>query len=1072
MINHVKEYFKAVCEAYRLGNIETSFNAPILTLLSEFGCSARDLSGERSRQAGENIDIKLWRSQDEVTETEPFAGVEVKKVNGIDARARDQIKKEAALYGYAILTDNIRWEFWRAGEDKMYSGVLLMEINDGKLALKEENVELFITLMHDFLLQDPTQIKSSSKLAEYMAIHAKTIRSVIIGILKEDENGMPAEDKTRKIPLFPELYGLFGRIQMDLRPMLNTRSFADMYAQTVVYGLFIARYNDAATGSFNRYEAISKLRKESALLNRFFEHITNTGANHPTLDVVIDKLCSLYQTCNISALLDNDERRDTIVHFYEDFLTFYDPALRKSLGVFYTPHQVVRYLVSQVDKHLIEDFGIQGGLSNNDHYELEVSSQDYIEKKKTMKKKKISVPRVAILDPATGTGTFLAEIIKYIKVTYFSGMREAFYNDYIKKEDGLLSRLIGFEIMMTSYAVAHLNVRRSIEETIGNIPDEQLPTNIFLTNTLAKPNSELERVDQMSLFDFSAAISDEAYNADTWKTRRPIKVVIGNPPYLAESINPYDISEYKTEADGISKLDSKNSKLLGDDYVKFFRFAEQLISKNNDGILAYVSNNGFLDNPSFRGMRASLLRVFDKIYIVDLHGSAKKQETAPDGSRDENVFDIMQGVSLFIGVKSTNNSKWATLYHADLYGVREVKFEILLNGLIDYQVLTPDKKMAYFVPFCDSNLSIYEKGVSITDLFTSFANGIQTGNVNVSVADSKAEMQRRVNICRNATSEDEIVKLWGTFGSSQTAKKIQDDVLSSDGTISQMHYRPFDIKWTYYTGKSSGWLKRPGKLSIMGQLTNAENTPIGRNIGIVFSKQTTQRYAWDGIFVADYLVDLHLIDYPAKSAAYVAPLYLRPEGLEREWTPNISQEHFLKLIARLECPPTLLDVFDYVYGILFDPVYRAHFAEYLSRDFPRVPIINAPKKSDDDFVVTEEMFTEYVKAGEKLRKLHLLQTKIPATLAIDPNNSDDLEIGAIKYKDGVLQLNPKKKLLGIPEDAWNYRIGGYQVLDKWFKSHKGRTMNIDDFDHIANVVGLLAETIRIQDGLRELHKQT
>jgi len=226
MVKNIQDYFQSVCEAYRLGNTESSYNPPIITLLTQFGCNARDLSGERSRKAGENIDIKLWRGDVDVTEAEPFAGVEVKKIDGIDARAKTQIKKESTLYGYAILTDNFVWEFWRSGEDKMYSGVKLIEIIDGKLVLKQENIELFISLVEDFLLQDPTQIKSSNKLAEYMAIHAKTIRSVITGILKEDSDGLPlVDDRQKRLPLFPELYGLFSRIKADLRPFLNTRSF-------------------------------------------------------------------------------------------------------------------------------------------------------------------------------------------------------------------------------------------------------------------------------------------------------------------------------------------------------------------------------------------------------------------------------------------------------------------------------------------------------------------------------------------------------------------------------------------------------------------------------------------------------------------------------------------------------------------------------------------------------------------------------------------------------------------------------------------------------------------------------
>lgn len=843
MNDHIQEYFKSVCEAYRLGNIETSYNAPIMALVTQFGCIARDLSGERSGQAGENLDIKIWHGDVEITEAEPFAMIEVKKVGGIDARAKTQAKKGANLFGYAILTDNQIWEFWRGGEEKMYGGVRLMELVDGKLALKQENIELFISLVQDFLLQDPTQIRSSNKLAEYMAIHAKTIRSVITGILKEDETGLPlVDDRQKRLPLFPELHGLFSRIKADLRPLLHTRSFADMYAQTIVYGLFIARYNDAATATFNRYEAIRRLQEESALLNRFFEHITNTGTKHPTLDAVINKLCSLYQTCNISALLDDEKRGDTIVHFYENFLTYYDPALRKSLGVFYTPHQVVRYLVSMVDKLLVEDFGIVGGLSNNDQIQVTVDSEPYEYKKSKKAKveirntKEISVPRVAILDPATGTGTFHAEIIKYIKETYFSGVRAAFYDDYIKSENGLLSRMIGFEIMMTSYAVAHLNVRRTIEETLGQVPDVQLPTNIYLTNTLAKPNSSVERGEQISLFDFSATITDEAYKADTWKARRPIKVIIGNPPYLAASTNPFDISAYKTEVDGKSKLSEKNPKWLNDDYVKFFRFAEQIICKHNEGVLAFVSNNGYLDNPTFRGMRASLLRSFDKIYIVDLHGNAKKLETAPDGSKDENVFDIMQGVSLFVGVKTTGRKEWAEVVHSDLWGVRKQKFKALGDSAISFAKLELDEKMAFFCPFVDKDQKPYSKGISLAELFPVNVSGLASGNDGVSYADSRSELCRCMDIVKNSTTDDEVLKVFGRFTRDQNAGKIKNDALDKNGVITGIDYRPFEKQWTYYTGTSGGWGAMPRDKKVIRHMIQPPSTPIGKNVGLLFAR--------------------------------------------------------------------------------------------------------------------------------------------------------------------------------------------------------------------------------------------
>jgi len=928
--------------------------------------------------------------------------------------------------------------------------------------------------MQDFLLQDPTQIKSSNKLAEYMAIHAKTIRGVIVGILKEDENGQPIEDKTRKIPLYPELYGLYGRIKTDLRPMLNTRAFADMYAQTVVYGLFIARYNDAVSATFNRYEAISKLREESALLNRFFEHITNTGAKHPTLDAVIDKLCALYQTCSISALLDDEKHRDTIVHFYEDFLTFYDPELRKSLGVFYTPYPVVKYLVAMVDRLLFEDFGIKGGLSNNEHFEVEVASQDYIEKKKTMNRKKIFVPRVAILDPSTGTGTFLAEIIKHIKDNYFAGAREAFYSEYIHKDEGLLSRLIGFEIMMTSYAVAHLNVRRTIEETLGCAPDEQLPTNIFLTNTLATPKSNLERVDQMSLFDFSSAISDEAYNADTWKARRPIKVIIGNPPYNAASATHYDYSSYRTETDGRTPLNERNSKMLGDDYVKFIHFAEKLLGKEKQGILAFITPHGYYDNPVFRGMRASLLRTFDKMYILDLHGNSIKNEVAPDGGKDENVFDIRQGVGLIIAVRNGDKKEWADVYHSELWGLRKDKFARLEKGDVEYSKVEPiDENMAYFVPMNTENKDVYERGISVGELFPVNNVGIAAGRADLTIQTSKEQITSVVDDLKSMNDEEFREKyILGKDSQDWSISSSRSDIVDNRGAFSRINVRPFDTRWTYYTGVK-GFSPRPRVEIMRHMILNYDDLalPCGlaENIGIVIGKQTTLNHEWDGVFITSNVIWRHFIDYPAKGSGYLAPLFLKPEGLSTEWQPNINQELFDRLNANMNVKPTVIEVFDYIYAVLYDPAYRAYYSDYLRRDFPRVPIVNAPHDPNDYFHISEEMFHTYAQAGEKLRKLHLMQTKTEHIISIEPNNTENLEIGSIKYKDGVLQLNPNKKILGIPEAVWNYRIGGFQVLDKWFKSRKGEIMTIDDFDHIDSVVGLLLETIKIQEQLRALH---
>ncbi len=730
----------------------------------------------------------------------------------------------------------------------------------------------------------------------------------------------------------------------------------------------------------------------------------------------------------------------------------------------------VDYLVSMVDQLLVNEFHVDGGLSNNDQMTITVPCERYqVSRTKWNDRKEITVPRVAILDPACGTGSFGAEIIKYVKNTYFSGVREAFYKNYILEENGLLSRLIGFEIMMTSYVVAHLKMRRTLNETLGYVPDVSVPTSIFLTNTLAPALSSVERNEQISMFDFSAAITDEAYHADTWKERRPIKVIIGNPPYLAASTNPYDISAYKKETDGFTDF-GERKHWLNDDYVKFFRFAEQIINKNEEGILAYVSNNGYLDNPTFRGMRGSLLRTFDKIYIVNLHGSANKQETTPDGGKDENIFNIMQGVSLFIGVKTTNSASWARVFYTDLWGTREQKFSALTQGGFDFVELALDPKMAYFIPFGSSDQETYEKGISITDLFPINVTGIITGNDDVALANTREELESRINIVKNALNDAPIVSLWGKFTKGQTAEKIQNDVLSANGIVTKIAFRPFDYRWTYYSGISCGWVFRPREKSTMGHLLAQPTSPLGANIGLVFCKTSRSFFA---PFVSTSII-AHRLFSALCEITYIAPLFLRSESpIEGEiWTPNIDEAAYTALTAYMSEKPSPVDVFDYVYGVLHDPAYCSRYDEYLCHDYPRVPIINEPEeeRTEDSFYVSEAMYEQYVAAGKKLRKLHLMQVTASASLSFEPNTPDDVEIGSIKYKDGILHLNANKCIVGIPEQVWEYQIGGYQVLDKWFKSHRGEPITISMFSHIENMVGLLSETIKIQEGLRSMHQ--
>lgn len=1033
----VKKYFNAIKNVYNAGNIESTYNKLVIDLIESFGCKAMDFSGGRSGSTGENIDIKLWHKDEDIHTTEPFGAIEVKKIGGKDKRAKEQIIIEANRYGNVILTDNITWEFYHADDNKMYNGFeLIKKNNKNELELNETKIELFITSIKDFILAKPTNIKSSNKLAYYMAEYAKTIRTIVFNILQADNSK----------PMYNELFALYSKLKNELLPELTISDFADMYAQTIVYGLFIARYNDKSLSSFSRGEAIENLSKESHLLKQFFQHIATSGNLHPTLNDTIDKLCNLFTITDLPQLLNEYEKKDTIVHFYEDFLSYYDAAQRKNFGAYYTPVQVVRYMVDMVDNILVNDFKINGGLSNNDTVNIKVKCDEYFTKKERKTEKEISVPNVAILDPACGTGTFGAEIIKFIKEKYFSGSNEVFYKDWIQQKDGLLSRLICFEIMMTSYVVAHLKIRRVITETLGKLPDENLPTNIFLTNTLAEPKSIVEKNSQIGLFDFSGAITDEAENADKWKTRRPIKVIIGNPPYLYSSKNTYNVSAYHFETDGKTKLNEKNPKGINDDYVKFIRFAEQHIDNDGKGILAFISNNGYLDNPTFRGMRASLLRSFDRIYILNLHGNSIKQETAPDGSKDENVFDIRIGVAIIIAIKTTQSTEWAKVNYGELYGLREDKFNALDNKNVQFIEIKPDKNMAMFIPQKTHGKDIYEKGISINNLFNLSTTGVDTGNDSVALALSSNKMKENISFIKNAIDNEQIIKFLGKLSSGQTIKRIQEDITTNNGVITKIAYRPFEDKWTYYSGMSCGWLSRPRDKKIMQSIIGFDE-----NIGLIYQKQSNNN--WRDVFVSSNIIDAHLIG----SKTYISPLYIKTKDMMDDCIPNFNKEELEKLTQNLKDKPQPQEVFDYCYGILYDPNYREKYNEFLKRDYPKVPVIE-----------NEKVFSDYSKFGKQLRELHLMKTDAKLDLQIEPNDATNLQIEFVKYLDEKLFINKQTSINGISQNVWEYMIGGYQVLDKWFKSHKGELFDFEKFNHIQKVAGILAETIKIQEQLKNL----
>jgi type I restriction-modification system DNA methylase subunit len=565
----------------------------------------------------------------------PIGYIEAKDINAPDLEGKKQNKNQFDRYKSAlnnlIFTDYLSFHFYRDGE-KIGETIAIGKLENGSVVALPQQFEQFNARLKDFCANAGRQtIRSSKKLSSMMAGKARLLSNVIELALTSDETHN--EDSTLKA----QMTAFKDILIHDITP----EGFADIYAQTITYGMFAARLHDSTLPTFSRQEAAELIPKSNPFLRKLFGYIAGPDLDDRILWIV-DDLVEIFLACNVAELLKDYGKttgmEDPIIHFYENFLSEYDPALRKARGVWYTPKPVVNFIVRAVDEILKTEFNLPQGLADTSKTTVKVQSQNFDNKTKKYKETEQEVHKVQILDPATGTGTFLAEVVKHIHGK-FKG-QAGLWNNYVSNH--LIPRLNGFELLMASYAMAHLQMDLLLTETGYKVQkDERLK--IFLTNSLEEHHPDTGTL-------FANWLSTEANEANHIKRDTPVMCVIGNPPYSVSSNNKSEWIE-KLTADYKKDLNERNIQPLSDDYIKFIRFGQHFIEKNGEGILAYISNNSFIDGIIHRKMREELMKSFDKIYILDLHGNAKKKETAPDGSPDQNVFDIMQGVSINIFVK-------------------------------------------------------------------------------------------------------------------------------------------------------------------------------------------------------------------------------------------------------------------------------------------------------------------------------------------------------------------------------------------------------------------------------------
>lgn len=927
------------------------------------------------------------------------------------AEKTEQVKRYLG-YSNLILTNYLEFRFFRNGE-RYSEPIIIGKITNSTICIQEESISLLENAIADFLAAKPEAVKSGARLAKIMGGKARRIRDNIKQFLaSKSENNK-------------ELIRIYETIKELLVHDLSPDAFADMYAQTLVYGLFVARYHDDSPENFTRQEARDLIPASNPFLRHFFDHIAGADFDQ-RLAYIINELCEIFQVADVQQLMSQYFKKnlwgekisgpDPVIHFYEDFLNEYDPVLRKKMGAYYTPLPIVRFIIRAVDYILQKEFKLANGLADTS-------------------KLPNGLHRVQILDPAVGTGTFISAVIRIIYERLLKAGQKGRWPMYVHHD--LLPRLYGFELMMTPYTIAHLKLGMAFKET--GFWNFHRRLGIYLTNSLEKGSLQKNL---FTGFGFAESIAEESKEASVIKSEKPIMVVVGNPPYSSISSNKTEyanslVEKYKVEAGGKERLKERKN-WLDDDYVKFISFAEDLLNKNGEGVLAYITNNGFIDNPTFRGMRWHLLKTFDDIYILDLHGNVRKKEKAPHDSKDENVFNIMQGVSINIFIKKSKDKKEpGNVYYADLFGERKSKFNFLnKNNLenIKWNKIETALPNLFFLNKGDiKDEEKYNQGFSIGDLFIKISCGVVTMGDNFIVDINKDVLIRRLSdFLENDISETNLkakYKLGKNYANwvvnNKTKIKVDND------KIIQYSYRPFDERFTVFD-QNLIWRTRK----------NVMKDVCKNSFSMVFEKIASNKKQPVGIFLSKNIIDCHLTG----GQSYIGNLYSINANNEKISNLNSEIVNKIKKITGKIKPE---DVFDYIYAILHSPSYREKYKEFLKVDFPRVPY---PKD--------KTIFNKLVTFGGKLRSLHLLESvEVNKFITTYPVSGSDT-VEEVIYNNGKVFINNDQYFGNVPETTWNFWVGAYQPAQKWLKDRRGFTLTNFDIEHYQKMIVAFTKTDR------------
>lgn len=1031
------DYISKVNFQYQTGNTtEHSFRGFLRDYVAEIAGSGINVINEPKRTTcGAPDYVILSRKTNQPVFYIEAKDLEDGDLDGIKSH-KEQFDRYKDALEYVVFTDYLDFHFYEHGN--FVKKIRLGEVLGNRIAPHEDSEKEFNKMITNWSHAGAKSITKAKDLAEIMASKARLLRFITLSTMRSLTYGeFSYSDKNLEM--------LFNQFKETLISDLNHERFADMYAQTIVYGLFAARLNDSTPDDFSRSEALNLIPKSNPFLRKIFENVAGNDLDE-RISWIVDDLVETFAATDVQKIMEqygqNTQRNDPMVHFYEDFLEKYDNKLRKQMGVWYTPKPIVSFIVRSIDEILRNDFALKDGLADRTKTEIDEAIDQSKDGRTTDGKKHrtVSVPKVQILDPATGTGTFLATTIQQIYHTICKNNNQGIWQEYVDKE--LKPRLNGFELMVAPYTIAHIKLEMTLKDT-GYKENGERRLKVFLTNSLEEPSD--------SPRDLFSVISQEASDADKVKRDMPVMVILGNPPYNVSSVNKRTwitnlIKEY-------TNVDEKNKQPLSDDYIKFIRLSQSYIDKNGEGVVGMVTNNTYIDGVLHRAMRKSLLKSFDKIYILDLHGSVKKGEKCPDGSKDENVFDIQQGVGIVLLIKncSSHLNQDAKVFHYDLFGSKKNKFDLLEKESItslEWSELHPSEPYFYFMPKDFSNINQYQEGFKISELFSRFGTGIATYKDEIVVRDTRNEVRKIINDFCNLSVEEikgkyHISKESDDWSVSNAKRDLNSN--RSNIIISPYLYRPFDTRFIAYTGISNGFISRPRY--------NTINSLLFDNNVAICSIRIGRSYNFP-IFASSVLTDKTLLS--SKDNCSVFPLYIYDNEIQ---TANFHEDIFNKICSSLGFEPTPEQLFNYIYAILHCPSYRTKYKEFLKIDFPRIP-----------YPTDKSIFGKLSQKGEALVNLHLMKNANSWSVSTGFPVSGSNEVKEISFDEGRVYINEDQYFDNVDSIAWNLFIGGYQPAQKWLKDRKGRTLGLDGIEHYERIIYALDKTHQIMDEIDDIWK--